>query len=139
MHENSVLTIHGACNAGCGVVIALLKDAVLELGDDVYINSGSTLICSDHITIGDGVRISWNVEICDADFHRIVRDDSVISKPIEIGQKVLIGRRAMIMKGVKIGSGCVVAAGAIVTKDVPEKCLVAGVPARIVKREIKWE
>jgi acetyltransferase-like isoleucine patch superfamily enzyme len=139
MHENSILAINGVCHAGGGVVIALLKDAGLELGNDVYINSGSTLICSDHIHIGNGARISWNVEICDTDFHRVVRDDSVISKPIEIGQNVLIGRRAMIMKGVEIGSGCVVAAGAIVTKDVPEKCLVAGVPARIVKRNIKWE
>lgn len=139
MHENSILAINGICKVGCGVVIALLKNAVLELGNDVYVNSGSTLICKDHIQIGNGTRISWNVEICDTDFHRVMRRDSVISKPIEIGRNVLIGRRAMIMKGVKVGSGSVVAAGAIVTKDVPEKCLVAGVPARIVKRKIRWE
>jgi acetyltransferase-like isoleucine patch superfamily enzyme len=139
MGGNSKLVINGSCRLGPGVAIALLKDAFLELGNGVYINSNSTLVCSKNIKIGDGCRISWNVEICDTDFHRIVRDGSEISKPIEIGRNTLIGRRAMIMKGVKVGDGSVVAAGAVVTKDVPENCLVAGVPARIVRRDIKWE
>jgi acetyltransferase-like isoleucine patch superfamily enzyme len=139
MGENSKLAINGSCRVGLGVTIVLLKDAFLELGTDVYINSNSTLVCGKHIKIGDGSRISWNAEICDTDFHRIVREGSVTSEPIEIGRNTLIGRRAMILKGVKVGDGSVVAAGAVVTKDVPENCLVAGVPARIVRREIKWE
>jgi len=139
MGENSELAINGACRVGLGVVIVLLKDAFLELGNNVYINSNSTLVCGKHIKIGDGSRISWNAEICDTDFHRIVREGSVTSKPIEIGRNVLIGRRAMILKGVKVGEKSVVAAGAVVTKDVPENCLVAGVPARIVRRGIDWE
>ena len=65
--------------------------------------------------------------------------NSVRTSPIVIGNHVWIGRRAMIMKGVTIGDGAVVAAGAIVTKDVPPNCVVAGVPARVVKENIFWE
>ena len=59
--------------------------------------------------------------------------------PIEIGSNVLIGRRSMIMKGVKIGDGSVIAAGSVVTRDVPAKCLAAGVPARVIRQDIQWE
>jgi acetyltransferase-like isoleucine patch superfamily enzyme len=139
MGENSTLAINGNCCAGPGVVIVLLKDGYMELGNNVYINSNSTLVCGECIKIGDGSRISWNVEICDTDFHRIVREGSVATKPIEIGRGTLIGRRAMILKGVRVGDGSVVAAGAVVTKNVPENSLAAGVPARTVRRDIRWE
>jgi acetyltransferase-like isoleucine patch superfamily enzyme len=139
MGENSKIVINGLCRVGLGVTLVLLKNASLEFGDDVYINSNSTIVCSEHVEIGDGSRISWNVEICDTDFHRMLRNGSVVSKPIEIGRNVLIGCRAMILKGVKVGNGSVIAAGAIVTRDVPANCLVAGVPAKVIKKEIKWE
>jgi acetyltransferase-like isoleucine patch superfamily enzyme len=84
--------------------------------------------------IGDGSTISWEVEIRDCDFHKIVRDDFVVSKPIEIGSNVWIGSRATVLKGVKIGNGAMIATGSVVTKDVPENCLVAGVPSRVIRR-----
>ena len=139
MGYEAKLCINGNVSAGPGVAIVILKNACLELGNNVYINSNSTIICGRHIRIGEYTQISWNVEICDTDFHRIVEQDSTISEPIEIGANTLIGRRAMIMKGVRVGDGSVVAAGAIVTKDVPQNSLVAGVPARIIKSNVIWE
>lgn len=53
--------------------------------------------------------------------------------PINIGHDVWIGARAIIMDGVNIGNGAIIAAGAIVTKDVPDFAIVAGVPAKIIK------
>ena len=52
---------------------------------------------------------------------------------------VWIGMNATVLKGVTIGEGSIVAAGAIVTKDVPDHCLVAGVPAKIIRRDVRWE
>lgn len=46
---------------------------------------------------------------------------------------------SVILKGVYIGSGAVVAAGSIVTKNVPANTLVAGVPAKVINENIKWE
>jgi acetyltransferase-like isoleucine patch superfamily enzyme len=135
---NGQLVNNGNTHFGRGVRIAILDDAKLEL-DTVYINSNSTIVCGSNIKIGSGTLISWDVEICDVDFHRIIREDSVTRQPIEIGQHVLVGRQSMIMKGVKIGDGSVVAAGSIVTRSAPERSLIAGVPARVIKKDIEWE
>lgn len=54
--------------------------------------------------------------------------------PVVIGNGVWIGANVTILGGVNIGDGAVVAAGAVVTKDVPAKTLVGGVPAKIIKQ-----
>jgi 2,3,4,5-tetrahydropyridine-2,6-dicarboxylate N-acetyltransferase len=56
------------------------------------------------------------------------------AKPVRIGDKVLIGANAVILEGVRVGRGSVIAAGAVVVRDVPSEIVVAGVPARVVKR-----
>lgn len=138
MLNNSKLIINGNLWVAPGVTIAIYSHAILEVGNDVFINSNSNLICYKHIKIGSGSRISWDVQICDSDVHEIVREDYLVSKPIEIEDNVWIGSRATILKGVKIGKGSVIASGALVTKDIPENCLVAGVPGKIIRKNIKW-
>lgn len=54
-------------------------------------------------------------------------------RPVYIGDDVWIGDRVTVLPGVHIGNGCIIAAGAVVTKDVPEYTVAAGVPARVVK------
>lgn len=54
--------------------------------------------------------------------------------PIKIGDHCWFGANVSVMQGVTIGAGCVIAAGSVVTKDVPENCLIAGVPATIKKK-----
>lgn len=54
--------------------------------------------------------------------------------PIVVGDNCWFGANVSVMQGVTIGAGCVIAAGSVVTKNVPENCLVAGVPAVIKKR-----
>ena len=56
-----------------------------------------------------------------------------IAKPVHIGNDVWIGGNVTILPGVTIGNNVVVAAGAVVTKDVPDNCVVGGVPARKIK------
>lgn len=55
---------------------------------------------------------------------------------IYIGNNCFIGTKAVILPGVRIGNEVVVAAGAVVTKDVPSNCIVAGNPARIIRKNI---
>jgi acetyltransferase-like isoleucine patch superfamily enzyme len=139
MYEDSKLVINGEVFAGLGVALSVLSNACLEIGDDVYINSNSSVICGEDIKIGEGSLISWDVEIRDTDFHKIVRDDFAVSKPITIGPYVWIGSRATILKGVTIGKGAVIATGTVVTKDIPPHCLVAGVPGRIINKNLEWD
>jgi acetyltransferase-like isoleucine patch superfamily enzyme len=138
LENNSKTVIDGTVIVGPGALLLVREQAVLEL-EDVFINSDSSIICCKHIKIGKGTTIGCDVEILDSDFHRLVRDDFEMSKPILIGSHVWIGARATILKGVTIGSGSVVACGAVVTRNVPENCLVAGVPAKVIKRDIHWE
>jgi acetyltransferase-like isoleucine patch superfamily enzyme len=139
MFKNSRLIIHGSVNAAHGVTITINENATLELGNNIWINSSSNLICYDHIKIGDDSIISWDVEIRDSDIHNLLREGFVLSEPIDIGSNVWIGSRATILKGVKIGSGSIIATGAVVTRDVPEKCLVAGVPGRVIRENVSWK
>ncbi len=119
-----------------GSTIVAHDHAKLHLGSG-YINSKSEIRSFNSITIGEDVAIAKEVIIRDGDLHKI--SNSVGTAPIVIGNHVWIGTRAMILKGVTIGDGAVVAAGAVVTKDVPPNCVVAGVPARVVKENITWE
>lgn len=61
------------------------------------------------------------------------------TKPVCIGNHVWIGQRAMILKGVSIGDGAIIAAGAVVTRDVPAGCLAAGVPAKVIRKNVEWK
>lgn len=68
-----------------------------------------------------------------------IRKSLVQKKGIEIKNDVWIGMNAVILPGVKIGNGAVVAAGSVVTKDVPDYAMVAGVPAKIIKMKYSDE
>ncbi|MBA2586560.1 MAG: acyltransferase [Chthoniobacterales bacterium] len=109
-------------------------------------------MAEERIEIGSHCLVSWNVGIADSDFHPLEPAQRIIdahalapfykdrpprpplrTAPVIIGDNVWIGMNAVILKGVAIGENSVVAAGAVVTKSVPENCVVAGNPAKIVK------
>ena len=54
-------------------------------------------------------------------------------QPVVIGNDVWIGDRVVILPGVHIGSGSIIGAGAVVTKDIPDNAIAAGVPARVIR------
>lgn len=107
---------------------------LLQIGNNVYINSGASLFAERRITIGDHSLIAELAAIRDTDFHRVETDRAIRTAPITIGHDVWIGRGAIVSPGVTIGDHAVVAANAVVTHDVAPKTLVAGVPARFVKQ-----
>jgi acetyltransferase-like isoleucine patch superfamily enzyme len=118
--------------------VSIGKNAVLELGDG-YFNHNVELYCKERIIIGKGVKISNNVIIRDNDAHEIMDEKYVSVKPIEIGNHVWVGTNVTILKGVKIGDGVIIGANSLVNKDIPAKCLAAGVPAKVIKENIEWK
>ena len=119
---------------GCDVI--LFNGSTLTIGNS-YINSNAKIRCHKSITIGDGCAISHDFTIMDSNAHYLNNEKK--TEPIIIEDNVWIGTRVTILPGVKVGKGSVIAAGAVVTKDVPENCVVGGVPARVLKENIIWK
>lgn len=116
------------------VRISSFKGAEIIIGENTFIN-GARIAAKRRITIGSNVHIAPEVVIMDSDFHDATDLEAAgNSADVIIGNHVWISTRAMILKGVTIGDGAVVAAGAIVTKNVPAHTLVAGIPARQIKK-----
>ena len=83
------------------------------------------------------LNISENVIIRDSDNHQITGGNSMFA-PVIIKDNAWIGMSAIILKGVTVGEGAIVAAGSVVTKDVPPHTIVAGVPARVIKKDVYY-
>ncbi len=87
----------------------------IEIGDDVFIGPKCNLITINHDVNPDNRSATYG-------------------KPIKIEDKVWLGINATILPGVTLGYGCIVGANSVVTKDVPPMTIVAGNPARIIKK-----
>lgn len=137
MNIRGELIIHDQVRIWSNIVRARIfvrKGGYLEIGRNSRIN-GCHISASDKIIIGSNVRISQYVLIMDNDFHQVSDHFAAgKKKAITIDDDVWIAAKATILKGVHIGKGAVVAAGSVVTKDVEPYTLVAGVPARPVRR-----
>lgn len=114
----------------------------VKIGDNVKLNQGVYLSGYGGIEIGDDVRVGANTIILSSD-HSFDKKDIPIYKQklktakVIIGRDVFIGCNVTILAGVKIGEGAVIAAGSVVTKDVVEYTVVAGVPAKKIKNRFK--
>jgi acetyltransferase-like isoleucine patch superfamily enzyme len=106
----------------------------IRVGKEVFINQGCTFMDRGGITIEDNVLIAPKVNLVTIN-HPIspAQRRSTVSKQIVIKKGAWIGIAATIMPGVTVGENSIVSAGAVVTKDVPDHTIVAGVPAKIIK------
>lgn len=119
----------------------LFANALLEVGNHTGIGFAVQIRVQKHVKIGDYCMIASRTIINDSDGHpthwRRRRDNMKVGpeavKPVIIADDVWIGENCIVSKGVSIGQGSIVASGSVVTKDVPPFCIVAGVPARVVK------
>lgn len=107
----------------------------ITVGNNVFLNSGCKFQDQGGIRIGDGALIGHNVVLATLNHCMYPADrSSMLPAPIHIGKRVWIGSNATVLPGVSIGDGAVIAAGAVVTKDVPENTVVAGVPASVIRK-----
>ena len=112
----------------------------LEIGDGAYIGRHVCITCIDHVRIGNGCVLSEHVYVADS-AHGIDPDGGPIMRqrlqskgPVLIGEGSFIGYGARILSGVTLGQHCVVGSNAVVTRSFGDYMMVAGVPARAIKR-----
>ena len=108
----------------------------IEIGENFYSNHNLVILDCARVKFGDNVFIGPNCGFYTAE-HPLdteTRNKGLeYAKPITIGNNVWIGGGVHILSGVNVGNNAVIAAGAVVTKDVPDNCVVAGVPAKKIK------
>ena len=131
----SSCNIKGIQNLSVGDYTSIPKDstlfcskAELTIGKKVVIGPRPTIITGDHRTDLKGIYIMDSVE-------KLPENDA----PVIIEDDVWLGCNVTILKGVTIGRGSVVAAGAVVTKSCEPYSLIAGVPARVIKKRFSAE
>lgn len=107
------------------------------IGDYTRIGLHNTII--GPVTIGSHVNLAQGITVTALNHNfsepgKRIDEQGVSTGQVVIGDDVWIGANAVVLPNVSIGRHCVIAAGAVVTKDVPDGCVVAGVPAKIIKR-----
>ena len=129
------------------IIVTRAPGAKIVIGDNVGI-SGATIYARKGIYIGDNTCIGGNCKILDNDFHpieaetrnKLLRDpkggDSYLvpAKEIHIGKDCFIGCNTIILKGTSLGDGCVVGAGAVVSGTFEAGSVIAGNPARVIRK-----
>jgi acetyltransferase-like isoleucine patch superfamily enzyme len=120
---------------------------VLRIGDRCVIGRGSHIIAHHSIDIGDDVYTGPYVYITDQNHSYADPDQPIggqwpVNSAVRIGAGSWLGTGAIILPGSTIGRNVVVAAGAVVRGEVPDQCVVAGIPARVVRQYVAgsgWE
>lgn len=143
---------NGECSIGGNSGVASLK-AGIRVGQDSKVILGNNVSTTAHvdlsavegtaINIGDDVMIATGVRVRTDDGHPIfdvVSEKRVNpARSISVGNHVWLAIDSFLLGGASIGEGSVVGARALVTKSFPNNCIVAGVPATLIRRDIAWE
>lgn len=128
-----------APRSGNGEILlqARSKDAVIEVGENVWFSNNISLIANQGIRIGDSCLIGDFVSVMDSDFHAIdpVNRRSSVGKtsPVTIGNNVWFGSRVVVLKGVSIGDNSIISPQSVVTSDIPANCIASGNPAKVIR------
>jgi sugar O-acyltransferase (sialic acid O-acetyltransferase NeuD family) len=116
IHPTAVVSRRATLGEGTSLNILNIVAGYTKLGNHVQVNRGATIghhtVIGDYVTVGPGANIAGNCQL---------------------GAQTYVGIGATIMDGIQIGRHCVIGAGAVVTKDLPDRVLAVGVPARFVK------
>lgn len=120
---------------GCRISTPIkgVRTANVYFGKNVVVMPGSLMMSAGGIHIGDDTMIAANVQLI-SNNHDLYERSVITCLPIKIGKNVWIGAGATILPGVTIGDNAVVGAASVVTKDVEADTIVAGNPARFIRK-----
>ena len=142
---NSKVTIGQRTKFVGGGFISVQQNAKLEIGEESFFGRYNKLLAikDTSIMIGKGVLTSWDVSIISGDGHSVfdINTKENINKnkiDVSIDEHVWIGAGVVIMPQSRIGVGSVVGASSLVKGSFPNNCMLAGTPAKIIKRDIAW-
>jgi acetyltransferase-like isoleucine patch superfamily enzyme len=130
---------------GHNTVLKGYFDKRLIIGSGTWIGPQCFMYAAGGISIGQNVGVGPGVVILTSAHKDPVNDEPILHQPIDFSPVHLddgcdIGARTTILKGVRIGKGVQIGAGAVVTKDIPDRAIAAGIPAKILRfREVKTE
>lgn len=142
------LVFKGYAMFGQDYLIYVAQNACLEIGNFSGMGSNCKIACSQHIKLGDDVRISYESQILDSNFHQMIdtqtRERIPISLPIIIGNNNFIGNRTTIMSKTITPDFCTISSNSLCNRDytlLGTNILIGGVPAKLIKTNISrdWE
>ena len=113
--------------------LTAIRPHMVSIGENVVVMPGCLMMSAGGITIDDGAMIAANVQLI-SNNHDLYERQIITCKPVSIGKNAWIGAGATILPGVTVGDNAVVGAASVVTRDVPTDTIVAGNPAKFIKR-----
>lgn len=135
-HQQALAKLfNGHYPAGLSIFAPLQIDFPLQMkiGKNVFINHSFTAMSIAGIELGDNVQLGPHVSIV-TDNHDLKNRYVLKCKPVKLCNNVWVGANALILPGVIVGENSVIAGGAVVTKDVPANVIVAGTPAKVIRK-----
>lgn len=149
--RNMSISISGSDNILTIDADSMLKDCRIELfgdGNRISLGRGCTVnggFVGAHwgttIRVGDGCLFAEQIDVRTTDSHSILDKDGRRINPdanVEIGDRVWLARGASVLKGSVIANDVVVGAMAVVTRSIPPRSIVAGVPAQVIRSDVCW-
>ena len=118
----------------------------LFIGDDCQIGDSVHIVAYEKVEIGDGCLFASKIFVSDTNHGTYDNTDdssrpsvqpakrTLVTKPVKIGNNVWVGDNVVILSGVEIGDGCIIGANSVVTHDIRKNSIVAGAPAKYLKR-----
>ena len=140
---NNQLIIHENCNLREVDIEIRGENSIIEIGKNTIIGEGTYFSAKEgcSIKVGEDCMFSRNIDIMTSDGHIITQNGIRVnlSKSIEIGNRVWVSDHVVILKGSKIGNNSVVGINSVITKEFEDSnVIIAGNPAKIVKKGIEW-
>ncbi|MGJ5645180.1 acyltransferase [Latilactobacillus curvatus] len=134
LNKNGRLILQRKNRLRGGTHLIVSGNGLISIGKNNFFNFNVSITALNKVIIGNNCKFANNVVIIDHDHDYKNNNIGYNTSPVVIKDKVWVGANATILKGVTLGEGAVVAAGAVVTKNVPDRTIVGGIPAKFIGR-----